>query len=82
MNYRLFTDSIPEKDKDSSIENGEFGDLNKASDDVIAAAKAKMDVVFEQTRLKPGDEGFVWDKQVEFGPPEDANDWDDDDESD
>ena len=34
-----------------------FGDLNKASDEVIEKAKAIMSVDFEAKRLKPGDEG-------------------------
>ena len=34
-----------------------FGDLNKASDEVVEKAKAIMSVDFEAKRLKPGDEG-------------------------
>ena len=52
-------------------------DLNKASDDVLNVAKAKMDVKFEENRLRPGDEGFVWDKQIDFDPPQEASEWDD-----
>ena len=52
-------------------------DLNKASDDVLTVAKAKMDVKFEENRLRPGDEGFVWDKQIDFDPPQEASEWDD-----
>lgn len=39
-----------------------------------------MDVVFESHRLKPGDPNFVYNKEVEFAPAEEAADWDDDDE--
>lgn len=35
-----------------------------------------MDVDFEAKRLKPGDDGFVWDKEVEFAPAEEDNEWD------
>lgn len=52
-------------------------DLNKASDDVLTVAKAKMDVKFEENRLRPGDEGFEWDKQIDFDPPQEASEWDD-----
>ena len=54
-------------------------DLNKASDDVLNIAKAKMDVKFEENRLRPGDEGFIWDKQIDFDPPNEVSEWDDDD---
>lgn len=36
-----------------------------------------MDQIFEKKRLKPGDEGYVWNKEVDFNPTED-NDWDED----
>ncbi len=38
-----------------------------------------MDVAFEANRLKPGDEGFVWDKRVDFEAAEESNEWDEDD---
>jgi hypothetical protein len=36
-----------------------------------------MDRNFLAKRLKPGDEGFVYDVQVEFAPTE-SNEWDED----
>lgn len=36
-----------------------------------------MDVKYTQNLLKPGDPGFVYDKQVAFKPTK-QNDWDDD----
>jgi hypothetical protein len=45
----------------------------------LALAKAKMSVKFEQNRLKPGDPGYVWDKQVEFAADEQCE-WDEDEE--
>ena len=53
-------------------------DLNKATDEELVVAKAKMSVQFEENRLKPGDNDYVWDKQVSFAPPEEASEWDDD----
>ena len=36
---------------------------------------------FESNQLKPGDPGFVWDKQVDFGPPvAGTSDWDSSDD--
>ena len=34
-----------------------------------------MDVVFDATRIKPGDPGFVYDRRVDFQPLE-GSDWD------
>lgn len=61
---------------DSNIDIPE--DLNKASDYVLNKAKAKMDVKFEENRVRPGDEGYVWDKQIDFDPPNEVSEWDDD----
>lgn len=46
----------------------EYGDtdLNKASDEDLRKAKSKMNESFQQTQLKPGDPGFVYDKRVSF----------------
>ena len=41
-------------------------DLNKVDDEELAQTKAVMSVEFEAHQLKPGDEGFVYDKRVEF----------------
>ena len=41
-------------------------DLNKASDDHLARRKEEMNLLFETNRLKPGDEGYVYDKEVDF----------------
>lgn len=43
-------------------------------------AKRIMDSCFEANRLKPGDEGYVWDKAVDFEKPSEAADWDDEEE--
>jgi hypothetical protein len=41
-----------------------------------------MNTRFEANRLRPGDEGYVWDKAVEFDGPTEATDWDSEDEED
>ena len=41
-----------------------YGDLNKVSEDTNLRAKQEMAVDFEKNRLRPGDTGFVYDKQV------------------
>ena len=56
-------------------------DLNKASDKQLAKRKAEMEVLFEANRLQPGDKGYVYDKEVEFGQIKIENGWDSDDES-
>lgn len=60
-------------DKDSESSN--FGDLNGLADDELNEAKAKMDKNFNQ--LKPGDEGFEYDKRNDFSPDESCQ-WDSD----
>lgn len=51
--------------------------LNKLSDEDLNKVKQVMNHSFEKNRLKPGDDGFEYDKQVDFGPvEEDDNDWD------
>ena len=57
-------------------------DLNKVTDMELKMAKQKMDEEFNKKRLLPGDPGFEYDKQIEFGPPTAKNEWDDDDDDD
>ncbi len=44
--------------------------------EVNQTAKRIMDSRFEANRLKPGDEGYVWDKAVEFEKPSEVAEWD------
>jgi hypothetical protein len=37
-----------------------------------------MEKVFEAKRLKPGDDGYEWDKRVDFSAPTEDNEWDED----
>jgi hypothetical protein len=53
-----------------------LGDLNRVGDASLRAAKAKMDVVFDANRLKPGDPGYVYDVRVDFSPPTATSEWD------
>jgi len=52
--------------------------LNTASEAVNQRAKKVMDVTFAAHALKPGDEGYEYDKVVEFEEPDEDNDWDED----
>lgn len=44
----------------------EENDLNKVSDKVLKQKKKEMDREFEQHQLKPGDDGYEYDKEVNF----------------
>ncbi|KAG2385484.1 hypothetical protein C9374_003299 [Naegleria lovaniensis] len=51
-------------------------DLNKLDDQSLKRVKARMDENFKQ--LKPGDAGYVYDKQVDFdNVPKTQSSWDD-----
>ncbi|XP_078487415.1 centrosomal protein of 19 kDa-like isoform X2 [Ciona intestinalis] len=59
-------------------------DLNKLDESKVEQAKRIMDEGFEQNRLKPGDEDFQYDVEVDFdnvGPVESSG-WDDDNSED
>lgn len=51
-------------------------DLNAVSASVLAAKKAEMNKLFEKHALKPGEPGYVYDKQVEFEEPTEESEWD------
>ncbi|EFJ50604.1 hypothetical protein VOLCADRAFT_103821 [Volvox carteri f. nagariensis] len=52
-------------------------DLNKVTEVELRLAKQAMESDFKKNQLKPGDPGYVYDKQEDFGPPTEINDWDD-----
>lgn len=52
-------------------------DYNRVSEAQLKQVKLKMDVVFQQNILRPGEQGYVYDKQVAFQAPQEASDWDD-----
>jgi hypothetical protein len=39
-----------------------------------------MDKDFHTRRLKPGDPNYEWDKQSEFAPATEENEWDEDED--
>ena len=53
--------------------------LNKLGDFELNKVKQDMDVDFNKNKLKPGDEGFEYDKRVDFDEIEKVDgSWDDD----
>lgn len=53
----------------------EYGNLNKALDDELRAAKEEMDIAFEKRQLVPGDLEYVYDKRIDFDADEESS-WD------
>ncbi|CAM9480578.1 unnamed protein product [Heterosigma akashiwo] len=54
------------------------GDLNKVSEAELAQAKAMMSETFDKNFVGREDPSYIHDKRVDFGPPQEENDWDDD----
>lgn len=52
-------------------------DYNRVSETQLRQAKQRMDVVFEQNSVRPGERGFQYDRRVAFQPAQEASDWDD-----
>ena len=52
-------------------------DLNTVSERDLVHAKSLMDQDFNRHLVKNGDDGYVYDKEVEFGDAESDCDWDD-----
>ena len=52
--------------------------LNKLDNEELAAYKRAMDVEFEKKQLKAGDEGFEYDKRVDFSKNNDDEPLEDD----
>lgn len=53
--------------EDDAVAEKEGEDLNRAPDDVVQKRKKEMEVLFETNRVHPGDEGWEYNKEVEFG---------------
>jgi len=62
-----------EEDEEKLDYNNE--NLNKLSKEELQKHKSKMDVLFNKNQKKPGQSGFIYDKQEEF-IPKDENEWD------
>lgn len=55
-------------------------DLNKYNTEELDQIKEQMNETFVKNALKPGDDGYVYDVQRDFGQPTEDNDWDSTDE--
>ncbi|XP_060078732.1 centrosomal protein of 19 kDa-like [Ylistrum balloti] len=55
-------------------------DLNKVDPETLTRKKAVMENTFEKNRIKPGDAGFEYDKEVSFDDAVESCDWDDNSE--
>jgi len=53
-----------------------IGNLNKCSEKDLEKAKDQMDIQFLKTRLQPGDEGYIYDKEVIFPSNDLDSSWD------
>ena len=77
-------DPVQTKDVPPPSLNSQAGDkdedLNKLDDYELDRRKAEMDKEFEKNRIRPGDEDFVYDKEVEFNDVKIESGWDDDDD--
>ena len=52
-----------------------YGDLNRASEQELVAAKRDMEKGFERHRILPGESGYQHDTRQEFAPDEESS-WD------
>jgi len=76
-NFWAFDDLEDLEEDDQEKVDYTTTNLNKLSNDELQKHKDKMNVLFSKNQKKPGDAGFVYDKQEEFVPKED-NEWDED----
>ena len=60
---------------------GSEKDLNKVSEEELIKKKAEMEQLFEANRLKPGDEGYSYEIEKDFGGAKIESGWDSDDSS-
>jgi len=66
------------KDTDKSLDDAllpsnsdDEKDLNKVSEEALKQKKQEMDKLFEKNYLQPGDKGFEYDKEIDFGDESD-----------
>lgn len=62
-------------EEDSAVDLDSI-DLNKVSDAELAMHKKQMDTQFFANRKIPGDADYVYDRRVDFPPPQYASEWD------
>ncbi|GMH88097.1 hypothetical protein TL16_g11055 [Triparma laevis f. inornata] len=53
-----------------------YGDLKKVSEEALVKAKEEMEEAFEANRVKKGDDGFEWDKRMDFQAGDEESSWD------
>jgi len=73
-NFWAFDDLEDLEDDEEKVDYN-CTNLNKLSKEELEKHKNKMSVLFNKNQKKPGDSGFVYDKQQEF-VPKDENEWD------
>ncbi|CAB4016263.1 Hypothetical predicted protein [Paramuricea clavata] len=73
-------EQLPQQKDDDVISNNDVEDLNKLNDTELNKKKAEMDQVFEQHRVRAGDEGFQYDVEVDFENGKNVSGWDSDEE--
>ena len=66
-------------EQEEEVEEDDAGeDLNRVTQWELEDAKSRMNTGFEANRLKPGDEGFEYDVQVDFEEATEDCGWDSD----
>ncbi|XP_038050146.1 centrosomal protein of 19 kDa-like [Patiria miniata] len=73
-------ESLEKVKKELSVDPDE--DLNQLDDQALQKKKSIMDETFEKNRKKPGEEGFQYDVDVDFGGGIESSGWDSGEESD
>ncbi|XP_022098708.1 centrosomal protein of 19 kDa-like [Acanthaster planci] len=73
-------ESLVKVEKELAVDPEE--DLNKVDDDTLKKKKSIMDETFEKNRKKPGEDGFKYDVDVDFGGGIESSGWDSGDDSD
>ena len=71
---------MPQKKNEEVVSNADGEDLNKLSDTELNRKKAEMDQVFEKHRVRPEDEGFQYEVDVDFENGKNVSGWDSDDD--
>ena len=73
------TDLLSDDEKEPSHIDFQTTDLNKLDDEELSNVKEKMNVLFEQNQVKPGDEKWLYDVEVDFQEGKiETSAWDDD----
>lgn len=55
-------------------------DLQRVAPSVVVQVKKQMDVVFEANRKRPGEDGYVYNVEVEFEEGHESNEWDEEED--